>query len=266
MIRRASTNDPDVPAVVIDIGNTTTGIATWWAGEVKTPVCVQTGDEAAFDEALVAHVTAMPKRRILPVVIGSVVPNALERIRTSIEREPRNAVLVVGDRIPLPIDVGVTDASAIGVDRVCAAAAAYETLKTLCTVVDFGSAVTVDLVDEEGTLRGGAILPGLKMQLRALHEYTAALPEVEPAMTELPYGRDTAGAMQVGVCRGLAGAVRALVEGYAASLNCWPHVVATGGDLRLLAPHCDFLDTVVDHLALRGIGLAYTKHLETMGA
>lgn len=266
MIRRAPVSNSDMSAVVIDIGNTTTGIATWRKGEIKSPLSVGTDDEAAFDEALVAHVNALPKRRVLPFVIGSVVPTALERIRAHLEERKQNAVLVVGDRIPLPIDVSVTDAAAIGVDRVCTAAAAYETLKTECTVIDFGSAVTVDLVDEEGTLRGGAILPGIKMQLRALHEYTAALPEVEPAIPELPYGRDTTEAMQAGVCRGLAGAVRALVEGYAASLKRWPHVVATGGDLRFISPHCDFLDTLVDHLALRGIGLAYTKHLEAMGA
>ena len=112
---------------------------------------------------------------------------------------------------------------------------------------------------------GGAILPGLAMQLRALREETAVLPEVEPGIPDFPYGRSTKEAIQVGVCRGMAGAVRGLVEAYASTLNRWPHVVATGGDLSLIAPQCDFLDTLVDHLVLRGIGLAYAKHLEAMG-
>ncbi|MEK6674413.1 MAG: type III pantothenate kinase, partial [Planctomycetota bacterium] len=132
--------------------------------------------------------------------------------------------------------------------------------------VDFGTAVTVDLVDDEGTLLGGAILPGLRMQFRALHSNTAQLPEVEPGFPESPYGRNTTEAIQTGVCRGLIGAVRGLVESYATSLNRWPQVVATGGDLEFLAPHCDFLDTMVTHLALRGVGLAYAKHLSAMGA
>jgi pantothenate kinase type III len=71
--------------------------------------------------------------------------------------------------------------------------------------------------------------------------------------------------MQTGVCRGLAGAVRGLVEAYAASLGHWPQVVATGGDLPLMGPHCDFLDTQVSHLTLRGIGLAYTAYLADCG-
>jgi type III pantothenate kinase len=164
------------------------------------------------------------------------------------------------------MDVGVKDKRAIGVDRVCEAAAAYDKLQTGCTVVSFGTAVTVDLVDDDGTLLGGAILPGLRMQLRALHENTAALPEVQPGIPELPYGRDTTEAIQNGVCRGLTGAVRGLVEAYATHLNRWPHVVATGGDVAFLAPHCDFLDTIVSDLTLRGIGLAYDKHLAEQGA
>ena len=296
MVYRVPQCDPTAPVIVVDIGNTATGIATWHREQLSTPLSVPTEDQAAFKEAFAAHVEAScshgQTRRAHaqrskaqharastsaagggryslgtpPVVIGSVVPAALERIRahllTSSERKP----LIVGETIPLPIDVAVTDAKAIGVDRVCAAAAAYEKLQTGCTIVDFGTAVTVDLVDDEGTLRGGAILPGLRMQLRALHENTAALPEVEPAMPELPYGRDTVEAMQAGVCRGLTGAVRALVEAYATSLNRWPQVVATGGDLSFIAPYCDFLDTLAQNLTLRGIGLAYTKHMTAVGA
>ena len=119
---------------------------------------------------------------------------------------------------------------------VCAAAAAYDKLQTGCIIVDFCSAVTVDLVEDEGTLVGGAILPGLKMQLRALHEYTAALTEVKPGLPETPYGRNTTEAMQTGVCRGVVGAVRALVEAYAVMTRLpSPHRVAPAAALELLS-------------------------------
>ncbi|UCC31540.1 MAG: type III pantothenate kinase [Phycisphaerales bacterium] len=265
MSRRMPGYDPDAPVIVIEIGNTTTAIGTWHKDQLKTPLSVSTDDEAGFDQALEAHVDAMPKRRVAAVIIGSVVPQALQRIQGCLENRFDLNTLVVGDTIPLPIDVGVADATAIGVDRVCAAAAAYDKLQTGCIIVDFGSAVTVDLVDDEGTLVGGAILPGLKMQLRALHECTAALPEVKPGLPETPYGRNTTEAMQAGVCRGVVGAVRALVEAYANSLNRWPQVLGTGGDLTLVGPICDFLDTQVQYLVLRGVGVAYMKHLKAMG-
>jgi len=266
MIHRPPPYDPDAPVVVIDIGNTTTKVATWHGGHLKSPLAAPTADPAAFEEVYTAHAKATPLGRPAATVIGSVVPDALARIRVHVLAFQEQEALVVGETIALPMDVGVTDAQAIGVDRVCEAAAAYERLQTGCTIVAFGTAVTVDLVDDDGTFLGGAILPGLAMQFRALHEYTAVLPWVERGLPELPYGRNTVEALQVGVCRGLAGAVRGLVEAYAAHLNRWPQVVATGGDAAFLAPHCDFLDSVVSDLALHGVGLAYQKHLAAMGA
>ena len=264
MIKVPLDYDPDAPVLVIDIGNTATRMATWHGGQLKTPLSVPTVDRGAFGEAFTGHREACPGR-LAAVVIGSVVPSALRRIRLLVRERLDQNPLVVGETIPLPMDMGVTDARAIGVDRVCAAAAAYERLQAECTIVDFGTAVTVDVVDSEGTLLGGAILPGLSMQLRALHEQTAQLPEVSAGIPQLPYGRNTTEAIQTGVCRGLAGAVRSLVEGYASALNRWPQVVATGGDLEFMAPHCDYLDTLVTDLTLRGIGLAYTKYLADSG-
>ncbi|MFQ5493870.1 MAG: type III pantothenate kinase [Phycisphaerae bacterium] len=261
MIYRVPAYDPKAPILIIEIGNTQTTLATWQDDQIKSPLSVPAADHAAFEEAYAAHIEATPGGAPAATVIGSVVPDVLTRVEAHVASHQEKNALVVGDHIPLPIDVGVDDAGAIGVDRVCAAATAFDQLKTGCTVVDFGTAVTVDLVDDSGTLCGGAILPGIVMQLRALHDFTAALPQVEPGLPEGPFGHNTAEAMQIGVIRGLTGAVRALVEGYAASLKRWPQVIATGGDLGLMAPHCDFLDTLVDHLALRGVALAYTKHM-----
>ena len=258
--------DPQAPAIVIDIGNTSTKVATWHDGVVTGPLSVPTGDAPAFVEALRAHAADSGRLGPAAAVVGSVVPEALRRVRQVVEDVLGYAALVVGDSIPRPIDVDVMDEKSIGVDRVCQAAAAYDQLRTACTVVCFGTAVTVDLVDDEGVLVGGAILPGLRMQLRALHEFTAVLPAVEPGFPDLPYGRNTSEAIQTGVCRGLAGAVRNLVEGYSTHLNRWPQVIATGGDAAFMAPHCDFLDKLVADLTLRGVGVAYSKHLAEAGA
>lgn len=258
--------DPDAPIVVIDIGNTHTTIATWKLGQLLTPLSFSTGDATAFEEMFSAHVSGAGVKRPAATVVSSVVPDALSPIRERVEQIMQIPALVVGDSLPLPLDVNVEDRKAIGVDRVCAAAAAYDRIQTGCTIIDFGTAVTVDLVDDDGILVGGAILPGLKMQLRALHEFTAQLPLVERDFPPLPYGRNTKEAIQTGVCRGLAGAVRGIVESYATALNRWPQVVATGGDAEFLAPHCDYIDTLASNLVLRGIGLAYANHLRDAGA
>jgi type III pantothenate kinase len=258
--------DPGAPSIVVDIGNTSVDVATWYENQLKTPLSVATGDEPAFAEVMKAHIEAMATNRIPAVVVASVVPKVLDQIRAYVDETMERRVLVVGEQVPLPIELGVRNPKEVGIDRVCAAAAAYETIQSGCIVIDFGTAVTVDLVDDEGVFRGGAILPGPTLQLRSLKQHTAALPEVKPALVDHAYGRDTVEAMRVGVCYGVAGAVRGLVERYAGAINHWPQVVATGGDLEWMAPACEFLDTCVNHLALRGIGIAYSKHLTAAGA
>ena len=265
MIYQVPEHDPDAPILVIDIGNSTISLATASNGELGVPVHVPGDDESAFTEAHAAHIDAMKADSPAACVVASVVPDVLQRVRQYLATQHRLEPLVVGDHIALPIDVAVSDRSAIGTDRVCAAAAVFDQVETTCIVIDFGSAVTVDLIDETGTLRGGAILPGLRMQLRALHEFTAQLPQVLPAFPKAAIGGDTIKAMQTGVCRGVVGAVRALVEAYAGELGSWPQIIATGGDVELLAPHCDFIDTLVPHLTLRGIVIAYRKHMSAPG-
>lgn len=266
MIDRLSDFDPLAPAVIIDVGNTTVEIAAWHEGDVKDRVSIKTGDQQAFAQALTMRLDAMPGNQIPAVVVGSVVPQALDQIINHVEKTLDRLVLVIGRNVALPIDVDVIDTKAVGIDRICAAAAAFDTIQAACTIIDFGTAVTVDLVNDEGILLGGAILPGVSLQLQSLHERTAALPMVTPAKPEQPYGRDTVEAIRVGVCSGLAGTVRGLVERYAGALNRWPQVVATGGDLELMMPLCDFLDKCVEDLTLRGIGIAYCKHMETAEA
>lgn len=266
MIHMPPTYDPDAPVIVIDIGNTTIGVATWQSNNLRTPLTVSTPDEAAFQEAWAGHVASCAPLMPGATVIASVVPTALERVRALVVEETGKEALVIGESLPLPLDVSVSDRRSLGVDRVCTAAAVYDRLQSACTVVTFGTAITVDLVDDDGAFLGGAILPGLRMQLKALHEFTAVLPEAAPGFPEKPYGRNTVEAIQNGVCRGITGAVRGLVESYATALNRWPQVVATGGDAEFLAPECDFLDNVVSHLTLRGVGLTFSKHMAAMGA
>ena len=214
--------DPESPIIVIDIGNSNTKVATWQDAKLKTVLTAASGDLNKIQENFEAHWRADSSRRPSAVVMGSVVPAALVQICEQVREYCKCDPMVIGDTVPLPLDVAVDDASAIGSDRVCQAAAAYDRLRAACTIVSFGTAVTIDLVDDEGTLLGGAILPGIELQLRCLHEHTAALPRVNPGFPQLPYGRNTVEAMQTGVCRGLAGAVREIVEGYATHLHRWP--------------------------------------------
>ena len=246
--------------VAIDVGNRGIALGGWDAMKVVGAAHLPTSDHQQFPAALTRLCTGFPNGKPHAVVLASVVPDAVGWIRDCVTSVAKVRAPVVGSEIPLPIPVAVREPDRVGVDRVCAAAAAFDRSGHACTVVDFGSAVTVDLVDDQGTFVGGAILPGPALQARILAEGTAALPEVALAPPEQPIGRDTVEAIRSGIYNGIAGAVRGLVEQYATVLNTWPQVVATGGDLEALLPRCDFIDTAVPDLALMWVGLAYARH------
>jgi type III pantothenate kinase len=168
---------------------------------------------------------------------------------------------VVGRDIPVPIPLDMDEPETVGIDRICAAAAAYTRTRAACVVVDFGTAATVNAVADNGVFIGGAILPGLGLAARSLNEHTAALPLVDMAGPVLPLGRDTQQAIRTGIVTGLRGAVRELVESMAESFGKWPKLLFTGGDSAQMGEVCDFVDAVVPDLGLLGVDLADRLYL-----
>lgn len=245
--------------LLVDVGNTTIHFAGWQNEAVHYVSSTPTDDADAFAIAF-DEIARRFKHGPTLVVMGSVVPDAANRIRAFIEGRPGLKLLVVGEDIQPPIPVDVLEPNSVGIDRLCAAAAAYHFTGHACTVVDFGTAVTVDLVDDRGAFVGGAILPGAGLQSRILAEAAAALPLVEPKAPDNPIGQNTTDAIRAGLAFGIPGAVRALVERYATVLNYWPQVVATGGDLEWMLQNCSFVDSPVPNLTLIGLGLSCDRH------
>jgi type III pantothenate kinase len=250
-------NHPDLLA--IDIGNTHVTLAPMLGDEPLHPACAPT---ARLDQALQTleeswKVVTGPQPAL---VIASVVPAALGTLRAAIKSTLGTNPLILREDIPLPMTLAIQNPDSVGVDRICAAAAAFARLQQACTVVDFGTAVTVDYVDDDGVFCGGAILPGLDLAATSLSEHTAALPHVRVTEAPDPIGRNTDQAIRSGVFFGLIGAIRELTERYATHLGRWPHLVATGGAAPMIARTANFIDSVVPHLCLMGIALAYRRH------
>lgn len=193
-----------------------------------------------------------------PIVIASVNDAMANKIASAIKDQLQTETYRVGDDVPVPIGQQLDPETMTGVDRLLNAAAAYDILKQACVVVDAGTAVTVDFVDGEGTFHGGAIAPGASLQLKSLHQYTAALPELPfhaPDAAEA-FGRNTAQAMYHGVFHGIRGMVQRLTEQYAEAYGAYPLVVATGGDAPTLFEGEPLVDRIVPDLTLLGIAVA----------
>lgn len=179
-----------------------------------------------------------------------------DRLRAISEGIPPAFRLDADLSIPQPHTLGPNHTT--GQDRLLNALAAFHALRQACIIIDAGTAITVDFVDGEGVYHGGAIAPGARMQLRALHDHTAALPLVDLSLPDEQehFAKTTAQAMLTGVCIGARGMVRALAEHYAEAYGGYPRIIATGGDAELLFSGDDLVEHIVPDLTLRGVALA----------
>ncbi|NIA06832.1 MAG: type III pantothenate kinase [Actinobacteria bacterium] len=200
-----------------------------------------------------------------PAVLAGVNPSVCELVRQTLVDDVGLKTLSIGSDVPLPMKVDLPAPEKVGVDRILNAVAAYGRIKESVAVIDAGTAITVDFVSAEGIFLGGAILPGLGLSARILHEGTALLPLVEVTKPEQAIGRDTAEAISVGIFFGALGAIREIIERYATDLGFWPTTIITGGDGRLIHSECDFIQANVPELTLLGIDLAYRKVSQEAG-
>jgi len=163
----------------------------------------------------------------------------------------------------LPIKVCVEQPQRVGMDRLVAAVAVNQLRDPLspAVIVDAGTAITVDLVSQQGDFLGGAILPGMQLVSHALSVNTDQLPLVDPRFAHTApdaLGTSTEDAIRSGLFWGSVGAIRELIERIGASTDCSPQVFLTGGDAELLAPFISKDAVFVRDLVIGGIVAATT--------
>jgi type III pantothenate kinase len=159
----------------------------------------------------------------------------------------------------LPIRIRVAEPARVGMDRLLDAVAAQSRCSpgTPAIIVDAGSAVTVDWLDESGAFSGGAIFPGVRLMAKSLHEHTALLPlvSVQSEPPELP-GTSTPDAIKAGIHSAVVGGVRHLIERLGAQARSRAKVFVTGGDGALVAGSLGEHAVLWPEMTLEGIRLA----------
>ena len=228
--------------ILLDIGNTHTRIARSCGAEIRILRTLATAELSADD---------LPEGERIAAV--SVVPEAAAHL------EPRGVEFVTAENCGDLIDFSCVDASTLGADRAANAIAAAEFYELPALVIDCGSAITCELVDEGRKFLGGAIATGRMLQRQALHAGTAQLPEVALAKrVPTAPGRTTAEAIELGVDAGAVGAVRELarIMGTAVDLRT---VVLAGGDAKFFAPEFPEWRLAPEEFTLHGVRLAAEK-------
>jgi type III pantothenate kinase len=192
----------------VDVGNTSTKMARVEGRRVRDHM---TRPREATADQVARLMRRVARDGVDGAALSSVRPRATAEMRAMIRRETGIDPFVVTPRAALPIEIATRHPARVGTDRICAACGAVAGRGGSAIIVDIGSATTVDLVLDRRFL-GGLIMPGPRMMLAALHQFTARLPEPSLENARADAIDDTAPAMLTGAVVGSAGAIRAAVE------------------------------------------------------
>lgn len=255
--------------LAIDAGNTNTVFALFdngaqvglWRAVTNTQ---RTSDEyAVFLKTLMAQVGVEP-RAVTDAIIGSVVPdvnfNLLKLCREHFGCDP---MLVGSPDVKTGIKVKIDRPEELGADRLINAVAGVSLYKTPLLIIDFGTATTFDVVDDEGNYCGGVIAPGVNLSIRALHMAAAKLPSVDVVRPRKVIATGTVTAIQSGVFWGYVGMIEGLIARIKEEFAMPMTVVATGGLAKLFVDSIPLIDEINTDMTLRGLSMIYEMNKKT---
>lgn len=192
------------------------------------------------------------------VYLCSVVPEKAKIIEATLQELANKPFQQLSHKSKLGIGIDYPTPSQIGADRLANAIAANSLYGSPSIVIDFGTAVTFDIISERKYL-GGVIAPGLGAMTDYLANKTALLPKITLTEPDSAIGKSTEKAMDIGAVYGYRGLVREIVTELSKELSTAPTVICTGGDGELIS---NGLPELIHHyhpsITIEGIRLAAT--------
>jgi type III pantothenate kinase len=249
--------------LVVDVGNTQThfgafrddAIAEHWRFATERG---STSDELGAALRSLLDLRGLGFEDISASALSSTVPELAPEWAAMARRYLGHEMLIVGPGMKTGMPIRLDNPRELGADRLVNAVAAWARFQSACIVVDFGTAITYDVVSAEGEYLGGIISPGLEISLEALSLRAAKLPQVELGEPRSLIGKTTADAVRSGIVYGYAGQVDGIVRRLRAELGVEAPVIATGGLAHHLVPSfTETVDTVDDLLTLEGLRLIW---------
>ena len=250
--------------LAIDIGNTTASFGCLKKNgddydvrcrrELATKMCENEADAAAF---LTAYLADPALTDLTGAVLCSVVPAAGAVISDVLRSLCHTEIFVVTRDCAVPLDFEGMDMTTLGHDRIADAAWAAVHMPLPVMTVDLGTATTFNIVDKNGTFRGGLIAAGVGTGLKALHDRTAALPLPALARPEALINNNTRGCLLAGAVIGTAAMIDGIAQRAAAELDRFLSVVITGGYADEVSDYMLYPHLYEKDLLMKGLGLLY---------
>ena len=253
--------------LAVDVGNTNITFGVYDAKKLVTTFRLMAKTPRTSDEYGVLITELLSKNgidvnKIDGSVVASVVPNIMHSLMGGIKRYVNEKLLLVGVGVKTGIKITAENPKEIGPDRIVDVVAAYELYGGPVLVIDFGTATTYDLVDENGCFGVGITAPGIRISAKALWEDTAKLPEIEIKKPASILAHETITSMQAGLVYGQIGQTEYIIQRVKSETGYQNlKVVATGGLGRIIAEETDMINEYNSFLTLEGLRIIYEKNI-----
>ncbi|RED15381.1 type III pantothenate kinase [Parasphingopyxis lamellibrachiae] len=254
--------------LAIDAGNTNVVFALVKDGEIVARWRIatdpkRTGDEYAVWLHNLMALEEFDPKTIEAVMIATVVPRALHNLEVLATKYFDAEVLIAGQApAEWGIRLDVPEPHTVGADRVINAIAAHSLHPEDLIVIDFGTATTFDIVDYDGSYKGGIIAPGINLSLDALVSAAAMLPRIAieaPTETKTVIGTTTEEQMHIGVFWGYVAMIEGLISRVKAEIGRPTKVISTGGLATLFDEHTEIFDVIEPDLTIQGLAMLYQR-------
>ncbi len=243
--------------LAVDIGNSNIALGLFKGKRLVRKLRIPTRDKAAARKIK----RAFAIYKVDATVVCSVVPEAEKRLAVILRRLFKVKPLILGRDLKVPIRNLYKEPGQVGQDRLVNAYAGRALYKTPLIIIDFGTAITFDVVSKNGAYLGGIIAPGIELSLNALAERTALLPKISLRKVPAVLGRTTSESMASGAYYGSTFICDGLVKKLRQSLGLHFNVLATGGNARLIAVHSSAVRKIDEDLTLKGINMAFLQKM-----
>jgi len=251
--------------LVMDVGNTNVVIGIFKGDQLIHQWRIATDRNKTEDEygtliKMFLRDENISVEEIEAVIISSVVPPLNYALESMVKKYFKLKPMIVGPGIKTGLNIKYDNPKEIGADRIVNAVAAVAEYGNSLVIVDFGTATTFCLVNDEGNYLGGAICPGINISMEALYQNASKLPKVEFAKPESVVGRNTVMAMQSGLYYGYVGLVDGIANRMKQQLSKPGKVIATGGLAEYISKDSATIDIIDPHLTLKGLRIIYERN------
>lgn len=193
--------------------------------------------------------------QIKDVIIASVVPDVMHSIENAIRKYLNLSPIVIMNNENIDLEINCDNPKSVGADRVVNCIAGIKKYGYPLIIIDIGTAITIDVVDENRVYQGGSIIPGIGISSEALFLKTAKLPKVELVKPEKVVGKNTIDNIRSGMVIGYIGLLEKLITETIKEMNFdnSVKVISTGGYSSLISKYIESIDIIDKNLTLDGL-------------